>query len=163
MSGRTNGGAFPTRRRASSVHGTGVSTPTTLLREPARALPRPSGGFGPPPPQPYRSLDIVSGYGAAILALMGPEPVREFIISGHARFEMERRGISDEVVRQVVESPEQQFQTRKGRVVLHSRMLLGTPATMYLVRVVVDVDRRPAEVVTVYRTTKLGKYWREEP
>ena len=34
---------------------------------------------------------------------------------------------------------------------------------MYLVRVVVDVDRRPAEVVTVYRTTKLRKYWRDEP
>jgi hypothetical protein len=108
-------------------------------------------------------LGIVSGYGNAILARMSPEPVREFIISGHARFEMERRGISDEVVRQVLESPEQQFQTRKSRVVLHSRVLLGTSSTMYLVRVVVDVDRRPAEVVTVYRTTKLGKYWREEP
>jgi len=33
---------------------------------------------------------------------------------------------------------------------------------MYLVRVVVDVDRRPPEVVTVYRTTKLRKYWRSE-
>jgi len=83
---------------------------------------------------------------------MSPEAIHEFIISGHARFEMERRGISDEVVRQVLEFPEQRFQTRKGRVVLHSRLLLG-----------VDVDRRPAEVVTVYRTTKLSKYWREEP
>ena len=108
-------------------------------------------------------MDIASGYGDAIVALTSPEPVREFIISGHARFEMERREISDEVVRQVLESPEQRFQTRTGRVVLHSRVLLGAPATMYLVRVVVDVDRRPAEVVTVYRTTKLSKYWREEP
>jgi Domain of unknown function (DUF4258) len=113
--------------------------------------------------QAYRSLDIANGYGDAIVARMSPEPVREFIISGHARFEMERRGISDEVVRQVLESAEQRFQTRKGRVVFHSRVLLGVPATMYLVRVVVDVDRRPAEVVTVYRTTKLSKYWREEP
>ena len=31
-----------------------------------------------------------------------------------------------------------------------------------LVRVFVDVDRHPAEVVTVYRTTKISKYWREE-
>jgi len=30
------------------------------------------------------------------------------------------------------------------------------------VRVFVDVDRRPAEVVTAYRTSKIGKYWREE-
>jgi hypothetical protein len=33
---------------------------------------------------------------------------------------------------------------------------------MYLVRVVVDVDREPPRVVTVYRTTKLEKYWRNE-
>jgi hypothetical protein len=31
---------------------------------------------------------------------------------------------------------------------------------MYLVRVFVDVDRTPAEVVTVYRTSKMAKYWR---
>jgi hypothetical protein len=34
---------------------------------------------------------------------------------------------------------------------------------MYLVRVVVDIDRRPAEVVTVYRTTRVNKYWRDQP
>ena len=107
-------------------------------------------------------MDIASGYGDAIVALMSPEPIHEFIISGHVRFEMERRGISDEVVRRVLESPEQRLQTLKGRVMLHSRVLLGAPATMYRVRVVVDVDRRPAEVVTVYRTTK-RKYWREKP
>jgi hypothetical protein len=33
----------------------------------------------------------------------------------------------------------------------------------YLVRVFVDVDRSPAEVVTVYRTSKIEKYWRSEP
>jgi hypothetical protein len=31
---------------------------------------------------------------------------------------------------------------------------------VYLVRVFVDVDRQPAEVVTVYRTSKVSKYWR---
>ena len=36
------------------------------------------------------------------------------------------------------------------------------PEVNYLVRVVVDVDRNPAEVVTAYRTSKIAKYWREE-
>jgi hypothetical protein len=31
---------------------------------------------------------------------------------------------------------------------------------VYLLRVVVDVDRRPAEVVTAYRTSRVSKYWR---
>ena len=34
---------------------------------------------------------------------------------------------------------------------------------MYLLRVVVDIDGLPPRVVTVYRTTKLDKYWRNEP
>jgi hypothetical protein len=33
---------------------------------------------------------------------------------------------------------------------------------MYLVRVFVDVDRDPAEVVTAYRTSKISKYWEEQ-
>jgi hypothetical protein len=32
--------------------------------------------------------------------------------------------------------------------------------SLYLIRVLVDVDRRPAEVVTVYRTGRIEKYWR---
>jgi type III restriction enzyme len=32
----------------------------------------------------------------------------------------------------------------------------------YLVRVFVDIDRTPAEVVTAYRTGKVFKYWRAE-
>ena len=111
----------------------------------------------------YRPLDIVIRFADTLVTLMRPEPIADFVISGHARFEMERRSIPDEVVQQILASPEQRFQVREGRVVLDSRLIMGTPAKMYLVRVVVDVDRRPAEVVTVYRTTKLDKYWRGEP
>ena len=49
-----------------------------------------------------------------------------------------------------------------GRVVLHSRVEMGSPAKMYLVRVFVDVDRNPPEVVTVYRTSRISKYWRQD-
>jgi len=42
--------------------------------------------------------------------------------------------------------------------VLQSRIAFG--ATVHLVRVFVDVDRSPAEVVTVYRTSDILKYWR---
>src|SRR2546422_14711 len=47
----------------------------------------------------------------------------------------------------------------RGRVVLHSRVEMDSPAKMYLVRVFVDVDRNPPEVVTVYRTSRISKYW----
>jgi hypothetical protein len=43
---------------------------------------------------------------------------------------------------------------------LQSRVVFeGGPC---LVRVFVDVDRTPAEVVAVYRTSKIAKYWRHE-
>ncbi|HEV8614564.1 MAG TPA: DUF4258 domain-containing protein [Methylomirabilota bacterium] len=94
---------------------------------------------------------------------MPSERIQDFVISDHARFEMERRGIADDLVQKIVASAEQRLPVHEGRVVLHSRVMMGTPPRMYLVRVVVDIDRWPAEVVTVYRTTKVDRYWRSEP
>ena len=75
--------------------------------------------------------------------------------------EMERRSLSKEI-RRVLADPEQGEDVRAGRIVLQSRMDMGQPAKQYLVRVFVDIDRRPAEVVTAYRTSKISKYWKEE-
>lgn len=47
-------------------------------------------------------------------------------------------------------------------MVLQSRLTLGSPPTEYLVRVFVDVDSRPADVVTAYVTSKIAKYWKEK-
>lgn len=92
-----------------------------------------------------------------------PPSIQHFVVSPHAAFEMERRGLSDETIRLVLSRPEQQRAVRPGRVVLQSRVALGEAARTYLVRVVLDTDREPAEVVTAYRTSKISKYWREDP
>jgi hypothetical protein len=49
---------------------------------------------------------------------------------------------------------------RPGRKVYQSLLELGDPPKTYLLRVFVDIDREPADVVTVYRTSKVDKYWR---
>jgi len=59
-------------------------------------------------------------------------------------------------VRRVLTAPEQILEVRAGRVVAQ-----GLTAG-YLLRVFVDLDRTPAEVVTVYRTSKIDKY-RSQP
>jgi hypothetical protein len=41
-------------------------------------------------------------------------------------------------------------------------MEFGEPPGVSLLRVFVDVDRDPPEVVTVYRTSKIEKYWRTD-
>jgi hypothetical protein len=56
----------------------------------------------------------------------------------------------------VLAEPERVEVVREGRVVASARIEFeGKP---YLVRVFVDVDREPFEIVTAYRTSKIGKY-----
>jgi hypothetical protein len=87
-------------------------------------------------------------------------PIDDYRITTHAAFEMRRRGIAESVVRSVLAAPEQRQEVRPGRDVLQSR---GSSASKtYLIRVFVDVDRTPAEVVTVYRTSRVAKYWRAQ-
>jgi uncharacterized protein YuzE len=64
------------------------------------------------------------------------------------------RGIDEAIVRRVLAAPEQRNAVRAGRDVLQSRIAFGGKS--YLVRLFVDVDRRPAEVVTVYRTSDIA-------
>ena len=89
-------------------------------------------------------------------------PIAQYLITDHARFEMERRGITESELARVLSAPEQAELVRPGRVVLQSRTELGEPPQIYLVRIFVDVDRQPAEVVTAYRTSRIDKYWRIE-
>ena len=83
-------------------------------------------------------------------------------LTDHAQFEMERRQITEAQIAQVLSTPEQTEIVRPGRAVYQSRVKLGEPPRTYLLRVFVDIDQRPAEVVTVYRTSKVDKYWRHE-
>ncbi len=84
-----------------------------------------------------------------------------FVITPHAADEMRRRGLDALLVRQVLTAPAQRLAVRPGRVVLQSRFEID--GEWYLIRVFVDVDRKPAEVVTVYRTSKIDKYWSASP
>ncbi len=89
-------------------------------------------------------------------------PITEYRLTDHAQFEMERRQITKAEVAQVLSVPEQTEMVRPGRAVYQSRVKFGESPQNYLLRVFVDIDRRPAEVVTAYRTSKVKKYWRQE-
>jgi hypothetical protein len=85
---------------------------------------------------------------------MATKPIR---ISGHARFEMGRRGISRAEVLHVIRSPGQVLPSVKGRRVYQSHIGL---ARRLLLRVVVKEDVDAYHVVTAYKTTKIAKYWK---
>jgi hypothetical protein len=81
--------------------------------------------------------------------------------SDHALREMARRSIPRAVVEAILSAPEQVVAGREGRTVYQSR-IDNDEGKRYLVRVVVDGTRITALVITVYRTSKVQKYWRAE-
>lgn len=82
------------------------------------------------------------------------------VLTEHARNRMIRRGISEVDVRETLLSPESISPVRPGRQVAQKAFAMGDPPRQYLIRVFVDVDRTPPEIVTVYRTSRIGKYRR---
>ena len=86
-------------------------------------------------------------------------PIRSYRITTHAMQEMARRNIGEEEVAKVLANPEQAEMIRTGRSVYQARIGQCEPLKEYLLRVFVDVDNTPPSVVTVYRTSKIRKYW----
>ena len=74
------------------------------------------------------------------------------VLTDHALNQMARRQVTAADVRRVLAAPEHVLEVRAGRVVAQGL------AAGYLLRVFVDVDRTLAEVVAVYRTSKIDKY-----
>ena len=86
--------------------------------------------------------------------------MKKVVFLDHALFQMKRRGISEKDVRRVIQKPGQMEEVRPGRLVFQSQIMVGEPARTFLLRVFVDVGKSSFEIVTVYRTRKIEKYWR---
>lgn len=86
--------------------------------------------------------------------------MKRVIVTGHALHQMQRRSISEDLVKNIIEAPEQSEEVRPGRLVLQSKIMMGEPPSQFVIRVFVDVVGESLEVVTVYRTRKVEKYWR---
>lgn len=85
-----------------------------------------------------------------------PGDLGSAVLTEHASAQMAQRQVTEAQVRAVLQTPEQVLDVRAGRIVAQSVYRFG--GKEYLIRVFVDVDRRPPEVVTVYRTRKIDKY-----
>jgi len=83
-----------------------------------------------------------------------------FRISGHAREEMEPRSIPLEMVESILTGPQQVVDGPLGKKVYQSKVEFPQGKT-YLVRVVISEAADLPVVVTVYRTSKVEKYWRK--
>lgn len=82
-----------------------------------------------------------------------------FILSQHAKEEIQLRAIPFEFLESVLKEPQQIILERNGRKVYQSIVDFGS-GKLYLLRAVVADDNNPAVVITAYRTHKINKYWK---
>jgi len=83
----------------------------------------------------------------------------DFIFSRHAHEQMARRGISRETVTNVVLCPDQTIADNETPTKIIYQSLIKEDNRMFLLRVFVDTDKHPNVIITVYKTTKISKYY----
>ena len=81
----------------------------------------------------------------------------DFVISKHAQEELVRRSIPQAVLDAGLAAPEQKVPDHGTVVCYQSRVSINQKP--YLLRVMVEEGKQPPVVVTVYRTSKISKYW----
>ncbi|MCZ7638617.1 MAG: DUF4258 domain-containing protein [Verrucomicrobia bacterium] len=79
-------------------------------------------------------------------------------LSKHVQEEMDRRGIPLAVVESVLAAPAQKVPEHGDVICYQSKVEINQKP--YLVRVMVNETAAPPKVVTVYRTSKINKYWK---
>ena len=79
-------------------------------------------------------------------------------LSAHVQQEMTRRGIPLAVVESVLAAPAQKVPEHGDVVCYQSQVEINQKP--YLVRVMMNEKTTPPKVVTVYRTSKISKYWK---
>ena len=84
--------------------------------------------------------------------------VPRVILSEHAIDQAVRRNIAESVILEVVKQPAQVIVLGRRRQVRQSR-IVSAEGREHLVRVIVEVSGRDIVVVTVYRTSKISRYW----
>lgn len=83
----------------------------------------------------------------------------KFRLSRHAKEELERRMIPRELLDSVLENPQQVVPDYGGKKAYQSKLDFGG-GRIYLLRAIINDLVDPATVVTVYRTSKIDRYWR---
>jgi len=86
----------------------------------------------------------------------------DFVFSKHAEEQMQRRGIDRKDVETVVLRPDQTLTDYENKDITIFQSLTKEDGQMFLLRVFVNTTKLPNVIVTLYRTTKIQKYYESE-
>ena len=81
------------------------------------------------------------------------------VFSKHAFEQMIRRGLNSEIVLSVVSHPDQMVADNEDTAIVIYQSLIKESEKLFLLRVFVNKDIQPNVIVTLYKTTKISKYY----
>ena len=76
-----------------------------------------------------------------------------------ARKKLERKGISEEWIKETINGPDQMVDGYGGRSVAQKKYIIGSKE--YLLRVVYEEQEDLGVVITAYLTSQVMRYWKE--
>lgn len=82
----------------------------------------------------------------------------KYILTKHAQEEMAIRGIPESILDGVMQLPGEIVPEKEELVAYQS--VIGFPEGPMLLRAIVADQDQPMRIITVYRTSKIEKYWR---
>ncbi len=84
------------------------------------------------------------------------------VFSEHAIFEMQRRQIDKQSVANMVKNPQQKILSKKERVIVQEKYVDYDENKEMLLRIIGKEKEGVFYVITVYKTSKIEKYWIKE-
>lgn len=82
----------------------------------------------------------------------------EYRFSSHALEEITKRQIPIELVEETLQNPQQILEQDEQIQIYQSKFTFNTNKT-YLLRIFINIQVDPKVIVTIYRTSKISKYW----
>ena len=83
--------------------------------------------------------------------------MQEYIFSNHALEQMQNRSISATIVTEVLNNPKQVIIEEEKKI--YQSIINFEEEGKYLVRIFINTMKEPNVIITVYRTSKIGKYY----
>lgn len=86
----------------------------------------------------------------------------DFVFSKHAEEQLIRRSLDRNIVEAVVSNPEQMVEDESDANITILQSIVKEDGKLFLYRVFVNMESLPNMIVTLYRTTKIEKYYESQ-
>lgn len=86
----------------------------------------------------------------------------KIIFFEHALFEMDFRKIKKGDVEHLIKQPMQKIHSKKNRIIIQGRYNDDIENKEMLLRIIGEESEDAFHVITVYKTSKIEKYWKKD-